>query len=128
MEVWLYDENFYPRGFAGGHVPAKMPESFNQGQGLALQKRGPARFSCIARAITLKTSRAGAIQWSRTIPATAPDRRHPVPGIFSDEPNINPPDVKDLAPVAGLFIWLASGRLAYPKSAVIHRIRVHPRP
>ena len=38
MEVWLYDENSYPSGFAGGHVPAQMPESYNQGQGLALQK------------------------------------------------------------------------------------------
>ena len=34
MEVWLYDENSYPSGFAGGHVPAVMPESYNQGQGL----------------------------------------------------------------------------------------------
>ncbi len=34
MEVWLYDENSYPSGFAGGNVPAQMPESYNQGQGL----------------------------------------------------------------------------------------------
>lgn len=34
MNVWIYDENSYPSGFAGGHVPAQMPESFNQGQGL----------------------------------------------------------------------------------------------
>ncbi len=38
MDVWLYDENSYPSGFAGGHVPAQMPESYNQGQGLILQK------------------------------------------------------------------------------------------
>ena len=38
MNVWLYDENSYPSGFAGGHVPAKMPESYNQGQGLALER------------------------------------------------------------------------------------------
>jgi len=38
MEVWLYDENSYPSGFAGGHVPAEMPESYNQGQGLILEK------------------------------------------------------------------------------------------
>ena len=41
MEVWLYDENSYPSGFAGGHVPAQMPESYNRGQGLALQDKGP---------------------------------------------------------------------------------------
>ncbi len=27
MKVWIYDENSYPSGFAGGHVPAAMPES-----------------------------------------------------------------------------------------------------
>jgi len=38
MEVWLYDENSYPSGFAGGHVPAEMPESYNQGQGLLMEE------------------------------------------------------------------------------------------
>jgi hypothetical protein len=27
MKVWIYDENSYPSGFAGGHVPAKMPDA-----------------------------------------------------------------------------------------------------
>lgn len=38
MNVWIYDENSYPSGFAGGHVPAEMPESYNQGSGLLLEK------------------------------------------------------------------------------------------
>lgn len=38
MNIWIYDENSYPSGFAGGHVPAQMPESYNQGQGLKLEK------------------------------------------------------------------------------------------
>ncbi|HQG37431.1 MAG TPA: glycosyl hydrolase [Bacteroidales bacterium] len=38
MKVWIYDENSYPSGFAGGHVPANMPESYNQGQGLRMRK------------------------------------------------------------------------------------------
>ena len=38
MEAWIYDENSYPSGFAGGHVPAEMPESFNQGQGLKMKR------------------------------------------------------------------------------------------
>ncbi len=33
MEVWIYDENSYPSGFAGGHVPDQMPDS----RGAALQ-------------------------------------------------------------------------------------------
>jgi hypothetical protein len=36
MEVWIYDENSYPSGFAGGHVPADMPESYDQGVGLIM--------------------------------------------------------------------------------------------
>ena len=39
LEVWIYDENSYPSGFAGGHVPQEMPESYNQGQGLRLEKK-----------------------------------------------------------------------------------------
>lgn len=31
MKLWLYDENSFPSGFAGGHVPDQMPESYNQG-------------------------------------------------------------------------------------------------
>lgn len=38
MKIWIYDENSYPSGFAGGHVPQEMPESYQQGQGLALEK------------------------------------------------------------------------------------------
>ncbi len=37
LDVWLYDENSYPSGFAGGHVPAEMPESYNKGGGLKLE-------------------------------------------------------------------------------------------
>ena len=38
IRAWLYDENSFPSGFAGGHVPAEMPESWNKGQGLVLDK------------------------------------------------------------------------------------------
>ena len=38
MNIWIYDENSYPSGFAGGHVPDQMPESVNQGQGLKMTK------------------------------------------------------------------------------------------
>ena len=34
MQINIYDENSYPTGFAGGHVPDEMPESYNQGQAL----------------------------------------------------------------------------------------------
>ena len=38
LDVWIYDENSYPSGFAGGNVPDQMPESYNQGQMLHLTK------------------------------------------------------------------------------------------
>ena len=38
MNIWIYDENSYPSGFGGGHVPAEMPESYNNGQGLNMSK------------------------------------------------------------------------------------------
>jgi hypothetical protein len=37
MNVWIYDENSYPSGFAGGLVPEAMPES--RGRGLALREQ-----------------------------------------------------------------------------------------
>jgi hypothetical protein len=38
MNIWIYDENSYPSGFGGGHVPDEMPESYNRGQGLNMTK------------------------------------------------------------------------------------------
>ena len=38
LDIWIYDENSYPSGFAGGHVPHEMPESYNQGQALLGQR------------------------------------------------------------------------------------------
>ena len=37
MNVWIYDENSYPSGFAGGLVPEAMPES--RGKGLSVFRR-----------------------------------------------------------------------------------------
>lgn len=36
MNVWIYDENSYPSGFAGGWVPERMPES--RGQGMEVKR------------------------------------------------------------------------------------------
>ncbi|MGE3311270.1 MAG: glycosyl hydrolase [Limisphaerales bacterium] len=38
MNVWIYDENSYPSGFAGGLVPDAMPES--RGMGLVVKEVG----------------------------------------------------------------------------------------
>ncbi len=38
MKIWLYDENSFPSGFAGGHVISVMPPSFDPVAGLKLSK------------------------------------------------------------------------------------------
>src|SRR5262249_32907416 len=40
MTVWIYDENSYPSGFAGGWVPQVMPES--RGRGLVFRETATA--------------------------------------------------------------------------------------
>ncbi|MGD0782839.1 MAG: glycosyl hydrolase, partial [Candidatus Aminicenantales bacterium] len=37
LKIWIYDENSYPSGFAGGHVPAAIPDAVRSG--LRLTKR-----------------------------------------------------------------------------------------
>jgi hypothetical protein len=44
MKVWIYDENSYPSGFAGGHVPAEMPDSRGLGLRMAKTQELPASF------------------------------------------------------------------------------------
>ncbi len=38
IDVWIYDEYNFPSGFAGGNVPAQMPGSYKQGQGIQMKK------------------------------------------------------------------------------------------
>jgi hypothetical protein len=44
MKVWIYDENSYPSGFAGGHVPAAMPDAVRTGLRLVKMSALPAAF------------------------------------------------------------------------------------
>jgi len=41
MNIWIYDENSYPSGFAGGLVPEAMPESRGKGLHFAEAKTPP---------------------------------------------------------------------------------------
>jgi hypothetical protein len=38
MKIWLYDENSFPSGFAGGHVPASLPPDADLVAGLQIHK------------------------------------------------------------------------------------------
>ncbi len=42
LKVWIYDENSYPSGFAGGHVPALMPDAARSGLKMTKLARLPA--------------------------------------------------------------------------------------
>ncbi|RAJ77327.1 alpha-L-rhamnosidase-like protein [Chitinophaga dinghuensis] len=37
LNIWIYDENSYPTGFAGGLVADQMPAAYNQGQMLYME-------------------------------------------------------------------------------------------
>ncbi|MCF8227059.1 MAG: hypothetical protein K9J30_14370 [Bacteroidales bacterium] len=39
LDIWLYDENSFPSGFAGGIVPAEMPSSYNEGHALKMHRQ-----------------------------------------------------------------------------------------
>jgi alpha-L-rhamnosidase len=56
MNIWIYDENSYPSGFGGGHVPDEMPESYNKGQGLKMTKAEVLPDSCEKFYLCLKES------------------------------------------------------------------------
>lgn len=38
LDIWIYDENSYPSGFAGGHVQEAMPESYDHTTNLIVGK------------------------------------------------------------------------------------------
>ncbi|GAB3907006.1 glycosyl hydrolase [Mucilaginibacter boryungensis] len=38
LNIWIYDENSYPTGFAGGLLVEQMPEAYNQGQMLYMDE------------------------------------------------------------------------------------------
>ena len=45
LKVWLYDENSYPSGFAGGHVPAEMPDAVRRGLRMTRLQGAPKSFA-----------------------------------------------------------------------------------
>jgi hypothetical protein len=151
MQAWLYDENSYPSGFAGGHVPATMPESWNQGQGLTpeklqqvdaanaskykiiLKKEGagyravtaaeaaaPGDYYAFSLAFYPKQAWMGGFSYTDLIKpgvtekfieltmkgyekSIGRDFGKTVPGIFTDEPNINAPGRRSLRWTPDLF-------------------------
>ncbi|MEI6275620.1 MAG: glycosyl hydrolase [Prolixibacteraceae bacterium] len=54
MKVWIYDENSYPSGFAGGHVQAEMPDSYSHGTGLSWKVQDTLKTDTTTYEIVLK--------------------------------------------------------------------------
>lgn len=55
LEIWIYDENSYPSGFAGGHVPAALPDAVRSGLHLLRLEELPTRFDNPVVAVFLRT-------------------------------------------------------------------------
>lgn len=130
MRAWLYDENSYPSGFAGGNVPAAHPDSYNEGQGLVRRRlaQGESAADCVARAGGYCFERVSypVRSWNAGFPyvdlikpgvtetfiettmsgyerAIGQGFGGRVPGIFTDEPNIHPPVAQSMRWTPDLF-------------------------
>ena len=55
LKIWLYDENSYPSGFAGGHVPAQMPDAVRSGLGMNHVSELPATWAAEPLLVLQKT-------------------------------------------------------------------------
>lgn len=58
MNVWIYDENSYPSGFAGGQVPELMPESRGRGLLFLMTNTVPTCVTNILKVYALDTDSA----------------------------------------------------------------------
>ncbi len=45
LRIWLYDENSYPSGFAGGHVPEQLPDAARSGLRMTVYDNPPAKLA-----------------------------------------------------------------------------------
>ena len=73
MNVWIYDENSYPSGFAGGLVPEAMPESRGQGLAVSQDKQAPKWSDDLVAVYRLANGKyedvSGRIKAGETLPA-----------------------------------------------------------
>jgi hypothetical protein len=58
MTIWIYDENSYPSGFAGGHVPAAIPDAVRAGLRMSKAAELPVSFE-VEPLVILRKGEAG---------------------------------------------------------------------
>ena len=104
MKVWIYDENSYPSGFAGGHVPAAMPDAARSGLRMRngvfdVVKATPSPWhggftyvDIMRPEVTAKFLEVTLDAYKKSFGA---EFGKTVPGTFQDEAEIAPPDDAD---------------------------------
>ena len=73
LKVWLYDENSYPSGFAGGHVPAAMPDAVRSGLRMT-RVQGPPKASARPPLVVLRQTLGGFEDVTGKVPSGAADK------------------------------------------------------
>jgi hypothetical protein len=81
MNVWIYDENSYPSGFAGGWVPELMPESRGRGLDLRESKTVPSWSSNFVAVYRLTDSAAENISAPVRAGESLPEGRYLVAAV-----------------------------------------------
>ena len=66
MKIWIYDENSYPSGFAGGHVPAQMPDAVRSGLSMNHVKELPATWTT-EPLLVLQKSQEGSVDITKDV-------------------------------------------------------------
>jgi hypothetical protein len=73
LKIWLYDENSYPSGFAGGHVPAALPDAARSGLRMRRFDGPPARPLDPAPLVVLRRTLSGIENVTGKALPSAPD-------------------------------------------------------
>jgi len=81
MNVWIYDENSYPSGFAGGWVPELMPESRGMGLSLKEVKTAPRWSDDTVAVIRLTEGKAENVSAAVKAGSSLPEGRYLVAGV-----------------------------------------------
>jgi len=66
MKIWIYDENSYPSGFAGGHVPAQMPDAVRSGLSMNHVKELPASWDS-EPLVVLQVAQSGFVDITKSV-------------------------------------------------------------
>jgi hypothetical protein len=87
LKIWLYDENSYPSGFAGGHVPAAMPDAARSGLRMRKFEGPPAALDPAPLIVLRKTLTGFEDVTSKVQPGTTDGAAYYVFDVLRAEPS-----------------------------------------